>query len=363
MSYEKILRPLLFRLTDPEKIHHNVLEGLRFVSQKKPLYNFIYKICNVKSEILHTKLGRLTLDNPVGLAAGFEKYVRAPLAYPMLGFGFAEIGSITFSEQPGNQKPRLWRLPKDKGLIVFYGLANDGAIKSIKPLSELTTRPVPYGISIAPTTGLDIKVMADDYIKTFLQLHPFADYITFNVSCPNVAKCDAFEQITFIEELVSKAAEEARKNGIEKDLYIKIGPHHSFADLVRIVDICINNGFTGIVATNLIKIKTGINAKSSANELAHPGGISGQLLQGQSDATIQQLYKYSSGKLKIIGVGGVFNAEDAYHKIKLGASAIQLITGFVYGGPLSIKRINEDLAKLLQRDGFKNIADAVGTSA
>lgn len=363
MTYQKIIRPLLFRLTDPEKIHHAVIKGMNLVSRNNFLYNQIYKRCNVKNEKLTTKLGKLTLDNPVGLAAGFDKYIDAPLAYPMLGFGFAELGSITYSEQPGNPKPRLWRIPKDKGIIVFYGLSNSGAIKSTKRLSEITTRPLPYGINIASTTGLEIKDMADDYIKTFLQLHPFGDYITFNVSCPNVAKCDAVEQITFIEELAEKVSETARQNNIQKDLYIKIGPHHSSAELVRIVEVCLKNGITGIIATNLIKIRAGLETKSEAVELAHPGGISGKLLQSQSDATIQQLYQYSKGQLKIIGLGGIFTAEDAYQKIKLGASAVQLVTGFIYGGPLAIKRINEGLIKLLERDGFRNISDAVGTSS
>ena len=363
MIYEKILKPILFRFTDPEKIHHTVLEGMRVVSRQKTLYNYFYNICNIKDPRLKTKIGSVEFENPVGLAAGFEKYIRAPLAYPMLGFGFAELGSITYSAQPGNPKPRLWRIPEDQGLIVYYGLSNDGAVKTSEYLSELPVHPIPYGLSIAPTTGLELKEMADDYIKTLLQLHPFADYITFNVSCPNVARCEAFAQVTFIEELVQKVARVASEQNIKKDFFIKIGPHHSATDLIRIANICIASGFTGIVATNLIKIRSGIETKTPTEKMSHPGGISGKLLQAQSDSVIRELYKYCGDKLKIIGVGGIFTAEDAYRKIKLGASAVQVITGFIYGGPLTIKNINRGLSRLLANDGHKNIADAVGIDA
>ena len=360
MFYEKIARPLLFRYTDAESIHDLVVKGLSITSRQKPLYDFLYKKLNNGDERLRVNLGKLSLPNPVGLAAGFDKYISAPLAYPMLGFGFVELGSITFSEQPGNPKPRLWRLPKDGGLIVNYGLSNAGAIKTTPPLSALVKRAIPYGVSIAPTTGLELAHMADDYIRTLKQLHPFADYITLNVSCPNVAKCDMFAQVSFIEELVHKVRLAMNEEKISKDIFIKIGPHHSESDLRRIVNACLANGFTGIIATNLLKIRAGLNFKSNSAQLDHPGGISGGLLQAESDAKISQIYQESQGKLQIIGVGGIFTAEDAYRKIKLGASAVQLITGFVYGGPLIIKKLNDGISKLLLRDGFKNISEAVG---
>ena len=320
----------------------------------------MYKKLNTGDERLKTSLGKLTLPNPIGLAAGFDKHVSAPFAYPMLGFGFAELGSITYSEQPGNPLPRLWRLPKDKGLIVNYGLSNSGAIKTTSPLSSLIYRAIPYGLSIAPTTGLEINEMADDYVKTLKQLHPFADYITLNVSCPNVAKCEMFAQISFIEELAHKVRLTMNEEKINKDIFIKIGPHHSETELRRIVNACITNDFTGVIATNLIKIRAGLKLLSDSVALDHPGGISGGPLQAESDAKISQIYRESQGKLAIIGVGGIFTAEDAYRKIKLGASAVQLITGFIYGGPLAIKKINSGLLELLARDGYKNISEAVG---
>lgn len=362
MIYKNIIRPVVFKITDAEKIHHVVINSMGFVSRRKALCNFLQKQIAVVDPRLHTKLGRLELANPVGLAAGFDKYIEAPLAYPMLGFGFAELGSITGEGQPGNPKPRLWRLPEDQGIIVYYGLSNYGSVKTA-PLLTKFSRSIPYGVSIAPTTGLKISEMADDYLRSLLLLHPLADYITLNVSCPNVAAADEFSQISFIIELVQKVSAALKQNNIQKDIFIKIGPHHSEADLGKIVEACLQYDLTGIVATNLIKNRTVIQPHSPKSRLDHPGGISGAMLREHSNRVVRQIYKMSGGKLKTIGVGGIFTAEDAYQKIKCGASAVQIITGFIYGGPLIVREINQGLLKLLERDGLKSIGEAVGREA
>ncbi len=363
MIYEKILRPLLFLFTDPESIHRWVIKALGIVSRQKPLYNLLHNFLSSTDPRLATRLGSLELKNPVGLAAGFDKYLEAPRAYPMLGFGFAELGSITYSEQAGNPRPRLWRLPKDKGLIIFYGLANAGAKKTAELFSQIKGHPTPYGISLAPTNGLKVEKMVEDYVKSLLELHQYADYITLNVGCPNVASCTTFTQIYFIEELLGAVDKTLKDHHIKKDVFIKIGPDYTRDELSQIIAICLAHHITGVIATNLIKNRDAIKFKSSAVELSHPGGISGLTLQRQSDTIIKQLYQESQGRLKIIGVGGIFTAEDAYRKIRLGASAVQIITGFIYGGPFIVKKINDGLIKLLERDGYKNIAEAVGKDA
>lgn len=360
MLYTNIIRPLLFRFSDPEKIHHLTISGLNLVSRIPWLYWLVNKKCYATDARLRVRLGRLTLDNPVGLAAGFDKYIDAPLAYPMLGFGFAELGSITNAEQPGNPRPRLWRLPKDRGLIVYYGLANGGADKTARQLERLTNHSIPYGISIAPTTGVPLEKMADEYQKAFLKVYAYADYITLNVSCPNVASCDIFSQLSFIEDLLHQIASMVRERGIHKDIFLKIGPSHTDAELARLVQACVENKITGIIAANLLKNRAVTTFKSSAEEVNHPGGVSGTLVRDLSDHTISQIYRLANGRLKIIGVGGIFTAEDAYHKIKKGANVVQIITGFVYGGPLAVQRINKGLLKLLQHDGFDSIEQAVG---
>ncbi len=363
MIYEKILRPILFLLTDPENIHHWVVKALRIVSLQKPIYNILHKFLASDDPRLITKLGSLELGSPVGLAAGFDREFEAPLAYAMLGFSFAEFGSVSYAAQGGNPRPRLWRIPKDKGLIVFYGLENKGAAYLADAMSKLPSHPIPYGVSITPTNGTTVEKASENYIQSLLEVHKFCDYITLNLGCPSVASCSSFSQVYFVEELIGIIASTLKKHHINKDIFLKIGPDYNPEELATIVATCLEHNITGIIATNLIKFRDALPFRSSAVELSHPGGISGQMLQRQSDAVIKQIYQQSQGRLKIIGVGGVFTAEDAYRKIKLGASAIQIFTGFIYGGPLIVRKINNGLTKLLERDGFKNISEAVGQDA
>ncbi len=359
MFYEKILRPILFK-TDPEKIHHFIIWGLSLVSSIKLLASLIRKYLNVSDPILATKIGNLKFANPIGLAAGFDKNITAPLAYEMLGFGFAELGSVTYKKQPGNPKPRLWRIPKDKGLIVYYGLANCGVDQVVEKITKTKNNLIPLGLSIAPTTGLSIVEMADDYVHSFEKLFSLVDYITLNVSCPNVAGCDQIAQVSFIKELTEKINNFKNKSNSTIDIFIKIGPDMTVNQYDEIVDVCIKNNITGIVSTNLIKNRSNIKPISSKEEMNHPGGISGKLVGNKNLDIIKHLYRRADGKVKIIGVGGIFSAQDAYEKIKAGASALQLITGFIYGGPTTIRNINKGLIELLKKDGYKNIEEAVG---
>ena len=359
MFYQKIIRPILFKIY-PERIHHIVIAILSVISSLPIIYSLIRRKLFISEPILQTKIGNLFFKNPIGLAAGFDKDITAPLAYPMLGFGYTELGSVTYSAQAGNPKPRLWRIPADSGLIVYYGLCNRGVLAAIKQLKKIKTHLVPYGLSIAPTTGLKLEEMADDYLKSFVLLAPLADYITLNVSCPNVANNDLFSQISFIRELTHKVDEFKKANNLAVDIFLKIGPDMEKEQYEEIVEICVSSGITAIIATNLIKKRDQIRANSAVEKLNHPGGISGKLLAQKSNEVIKILYRAARGRLKIIGVGGVFCAADAYGKIKSGASAIQLITGFIYGGPLTIRQINLELAKLLQADGFRNVDEAVG---
>jgi len=331
------------------------------LASRWPIFrNFVARLLRVRDERLKVNIGRLTLDNPVGLAAGFDKNVEAPMAYSMMGFGFAELGSITNQEQEGNPKPRLWRLPKDKSLIVYYGLANCGSSKAKARLANLDHHPIPFGISIAPSTAIESSQMADDYVKTFLELYPLADYVTLNVSCPNVARCDVFTQISFVEELLKKITDTMKGRGINKDIFVKIGPDMEWDDLDRVIDACVIYGVAAVIVTNLVKDRSAIVSKSTREELNHPGGVSGKLIFDKSNEVIKHVYKRAGDKLKIIGVGGVFTAEDAYEKIKCGATAVQLITGWIYGGPLTIRSINKGLLGLLEGQGANNIVDIVG---
>ncbi len=359
MIYEKIIRPIFFRF-DPEKVHNFVVHLMGWAGRNRLVRRALALFLGKSSSVLETKLGGLKLKNPVGLAAGFDKKVEALEFYPALGFGFAEIGSITNRPVPGNPKPRLWRITEDTGLIVYYGLYNLGAQVSKQKLLKVSQRDIPYGLSIAPTVDVPLEEMINDYLKTFETLAPVADYITFNVSCPNVASCNHFTQVTFIVDLIKAVALKKKEIVCVKEIFFKIGPDLSFTDLDPIIDACLQNGITGIVATNLVKNRQGIQFKSSTEKLNHPGGISGLIVQKKSDEIIRYIYKKSEGKLKIIGLGGILSAEDAYRKIRLGASAVQIFTGFIYNGPAFVRTINRQLTRFLKRDGFKNMSEAIG---
>jgi len=359
MLYEKFFRPILFK-TDPEWIHNFVIFGLSLISRIPVVSNIIAKYFNVNDSSLVTSIGKVKLNNPVGLAAGFDKNIIAPLSYNMLGFGWVEFGSVTFSGQPGNPKPRLWRLPKDSSLIVYYGLYNIGAQKVLEKIKKIKDYKIPFGISIAPTTGLEISEMTVDYLRSFEILYPHVDFITLNVSCPNVAGCDLFVQISFIRELTTAVNNFKKAHNSDLDIFVKIGPDMNNEQYDEIVDICLANNVTAIIATNLIKKRENVESLSSPEIMSHPGGISGKLLKERSNEVIRHLYVRANGRLKIIGLGGIFSAQDAYDKIKCGASAIQLITGFIYNGPWTMKNINKGLVELLKKDGYKNISEAVG---
>ncbi len=363
MLYQHLIRPLLFRFTDPEKIHSTTIQLLDQASKNYFINQTCKKIFQVQDKKLNILLGNLKLENPIGLAAGFDKHISAPLAYPMLGFGWAELGSITYSAQAGNPKPRLWRIPNDKGLIVHYGLANDGATETLKRFSKIGAHTIPYGISIAPTNGLLGEAMINDYLKTFQMAEREADYITFNVSCPNVVGESIFTQMSFMRDLLISVSQRQKLNRKPKDIFIKISSGMNENDLSKIVEYSLQAGITGIIATNLLKDRKNTPFASSSASLNHPGGISGKHLQATSTQTIRTLYRLAKGKLCIVGVGGIFTAEDAYEKIKAGATAVQVITGFIYGGPETIHSINTGLLKLLKKDGFKNISEAIGAEA
>ncbi|MEK7139464.1 MAG: quinone-dependent dihydroorotate dehydrogenase [Patescibacteria group bacterium] len=359
--YSRLIRPVLFWF-DPEKIHTVVIWGLNLVSRLPLIAPLITRFCRVETPTLNTRLGELLIANPIGLSAGFDKYIAAPLAYQMLGFGFAELGSITNQPQPGNPKPRLWRLPADQGLIVHYGLNNDGAAVSAQRLLRASNRGISCGISIAVSAACSPAEMVGDYIAAWRKIWVVANYITFNVSCPNVTTQAVVQQVSFITTLLAAIRREMDGQFCTMPTFIKLGPDLPISDLDIILDAAMSNRITGIVATNLAKDRAKLkNIKSQPKQLDHPGGISGRLIRDISTEMIRHIDTYSRGRLTIIGVGGVFNAADAYAKIRAGASAVQIITGFIYGGPLTVRRINRELLQLLRRDGFDNITEAIGS--
>lgn len=351
MFYQKIIKPILFKI-DPEIIHNFTIWGLSFFSKSKILNKLLKSQLNYTSPRLRQKLFGLKFKNPVGLSAGLDKNGLAINTWSALGFAWAQIGSITYTPQSGNKKPRLWRLPQDKGLVVYYGLANKGAEEIARQLQKKTGL---ISASLAKSNIVPMDKAADDYQASFEIVSDYADIITINLSCPNVENFQGLQSKELLEPILAKIKS---INHHKKPIWLKIGQDLSRTELDDIIYLCKKYQIDAIVACNLSKTRDHLNLISKHKD--KPGGVSGQKIAAKVNKIIAYLYQNSEGKYKIIGVGGIFDGEDAYTKIKAGANLIQLITGLIYNGPMAVKKINSQLERLLAKDNFKHISEAVG---
>jgi dihydroorotate dehydrogenase len=364
MIYKTLVRPLMF-LRDAEKTHEQTIAWL---ARAAFLEGVLAKFFSVDDDRLKVRLGSLTFANPVGLAAGFDKNGVAIKTWPGFGFGFVEIGAITAQAQPGQPKPRLFRLPDDDALINRLGFNNEGAEAIGAKLKALRSNgralKIPLGINIGRTKVVATKDAAADYLFTFERLFPHGDYFTLNVSSPNTPELRDLQQkehlAMLLETIQAKNRELARRSGInEKPIFVKIDPDMELKQVEEIVAAAEAEKIAGIVATNA----SAFLRENLTTRVDEPGGLSGKPLRARATAFIRHIYKQTRGAMPIIGAGGIFTAEDAYEKIQAGASAVQILTGFVYEGPGAVKRINRGLLRLIERDGFKNISAAVGSAA
>lgn len=357
MIYQKIIRPLFF-LIDAEKIHDIATIAGNITGKIGPLKYLLSVFYNYKHPALVQTIDGIKYQNPLGLAAGFDKDANLTQALPHMGFGFEEIGSVTALPCKGNAKPRLWRLPKHKSLVVYYGLKNDGAEAIANKLSKLTFE-FPLGISIAKTNckaTAEEAVAIEDYYQSFITLRDHADFVTINISCPNAYGGLPFTDKDMLDRLLTKL------DTVEfnKPRYIKVSPDLTEEQIDDLIETADKHKINGFVISNLVKDRNKLNILESEFAKVGNGGISGKPIVKESNRVIKHVYKKTQGKYTIMGCGGVFNAEDAYEKIKAGASLIQLITGMIYEGPGMMKRTNKGLIKLLKRDGYNNISQAVG---
>ncbi|MDO8504420.1 MAG: quinone-dependent dihydroorotate dehydrogenase [Candidatus Liptonbacteria bacterium] len=357
--YEKLIKPILF-LFDPERVHDF------FVDLGEALGDFwagrwlVGMFCEYSHPSLRMRVAGIEFENPIGLAAGFDKDVRLTQIIPLVGFGFMEVGAVTRYPYAGNDGLRLARLPDDQSLIVYYGLKNIGAEAVQKKLDNLRFK-IPVGINIAKTNRADIKgeKSTEDYASTYRMLGGRFAYVTLNVSCPNAQDGCMFQEPKLLDTLLTAISKEKKACPV----FLKISSHLSSGEVDDILAVVQKYGFVdGFVVGNLSKRREALNLKSSADRLNSipQGGISGRPVRELSTNLIRRIYRKTKGKYAIIGLGGVFTAEDAYEKIKAGASLVQIITGLIYRGPTAVKKINMGLVKLLKRDGYSNIAEAVG---
>ena len=309
----------------------------------------------VTSPCLRTTLAGLTLPNPVGLAAGFDKNATALRPLSRAGFGFLEVGAATPRPQPGNPKPRLFRLREDRAVINRFGFNNDG-MEAIA--ARLANRPRDAVIGLNLGANKDSDNRAGDFAKVLACCAAHLDFATVNVSSPNTERLRDLQGKEALSALLAGVIE--TRNGLERRLpiFLKIAPDLSDAEIADVAEVALTSGIEGLIATNTTLDRDGLTSAHRGEK----GGLSGAPLFEKSTRVLAQLYRATEGKLPIIGVGGIASAEDAYTKIKSGASAVQLYSALTYQGLGLVPQIANGLDALLKRDGYANVSEAVGTA-
>lgn len=358
-----LIRPLFF-LLPPETAHRAAFAGLESIQSAGWLRRRIANTCDHRSDQLRTRVFGLEFANPVGLAAGFDKDARLLPMWRALGFGFAEIGTVTPLPQTGNPQPRLFRLPSDEALINRMGFNNDGA-QAIRERLVFLLRTgrwprFPIGINLGKGRETPLEKAAEDYLLVLDAFLELGDYFVVNISSPNTPGLRELQGKSRLDELLAAVQERNRTRckPQTRPLLVKVAPDLEWAQLDDLLELCAKHGVAGVVATNTTLSRDGLRSPTP-----EPGGLSGKPLRERSTEFIRRIHRQMKGKLPIVGAGGIFTAADAYEKIRAGASLVQVYTGFVYEGPLLTRKINEGLSGLLQRDGFRNVSEAVGVES
>ena len=355
MLYRRVLRPALFRAAagDAEAIHERMLALLARVSRSPAATAALARAAALAVPIPATAAPRevfgLRFPNPVGLAAGFDKNAVAVPALAALGFGFVEIGTVTEHAQPGNPRPRLFRLPDDAALINRMGFNNAGAAAVAARLAQLPRpsgpRQVPLGISLGKSKVTPLDEAVGDYLASLDLLYPYADYFAVNISSPNTPGLRALHERERLDALLAalttrlgeRAAAERRP--APKPLLVKVAPDLDDAALEEVVAVALARGTSGLIAVNTTVAREGLGLRAPEALLAETGGLSGRPLLARALAVVARLHTLAGERLPIVGCGGIFTPDDARRMLDAGASLVQLYTGFIYEGPLVARRI------------------------
>ena len=342
---ERLALAAMYRI-DPETGHGLAIRALQL--------GLTPKTGPVTSPRLQTTLAGLSLTNPIGLAAGFDKNATAVAPLLQSGFGFIEVGAATPKPQSGNDKPRLFRLREDAAAINRFGFNNDGAEAIANRLARRSDSGI-VGLNLGANKTTQDK--AADFSKVLERCAPYIDFATVNVSSPNTEKLRDLQGKAALASLLSDVMQTRATLERPLPVFLKIAPDLNRADLEDIAEVATTSGISGIIATNTTLSREGLRSA----ERDQQGGLSGQPLFERATRILAQLGRMTEGTIPLIGVGGVSNAEQAYAKICAGASAVQLYTALVYGGLSLASQIARDLDRLLEQDGFASVADAVGT--
>ncbi|WP_016951507.1 quinone-dependent dihydroorotate dehydrogenase [Anabaena sp. PCC 7108] len=370
--YQAVINPFLFTLvkTDPEWLHQQTIRSCSWLSKASYhpsvswLNNRLQKALCLDNTTLEQNLFGLNFPNPVGLSAGFDKDGLAAGIWSSFGFGFAELGTVTYHAQPGNPPPRLFRLPLDQAALNRMGFNNSGAAAMAARLEsgqQELTRSVPIGINLGKSKITPLVAAAADYLESFRLLKDLGDYFVVNVSSPNTPGLRSLQDAAMLSQILDVLQTE---NNSQKPLFVKIAPDLEWEAIADIIHLAKTYKLAGIIATNTTisreGLKTQVIDQTGKSPQEEAGGISGAPLRQRSTEVIRFIYQQTQGEIPIIGVGGIFTAEDAWEKITAGACLIQVYTGWIYEGPMMVRRILTGLLTKLEENGLTSISQAIG---
>jgi len=363
-TYRHLVRPFLF-CQDAERIHNRTIRALGWVG-RSPTASTCLRLLYDPADLAVNLCG-LRFPNPVGLAAGMDKNAEALPAWSALGFGFTELGAVTWHPQPGNPAPRVFRAIADEAIVNRMGFNNAGAEKVADVLAEWRRSgrwpQHPVGINLGKSKITPLDKAAEDYAKSFRVLLPHLDFFVVNVSSPNTPNLRQLQDKTQLSEILAALQEvqqAVRNQTSPKPVLVKVAPDLSFEALDDIIELATPRHIAGVVATNTTIARPKAGSPRLETIYAETGGLSGRPLRQRSTEVIQHLFKQTRGALPIIGVGGVFNTTDAWEKITAGASLVQVYTGLVYEGPGIASSIIRGLRRQLEKVGLSDLKDAVG---
>jgi dihydroorotate dehydrogenase len=346
--YKVLIRPLLFMLS-PERAHHFTFAMLNFLGAIPGVSAVLRSLFTIHHPSLERKVLGLTFPNPIGLAAGFDKDARLIDELATFGFGFIEIGTLTPKAQPGNEKPRLFRLPADRALINRMGFNNEGALTAVARLKRRSSNII-VGGNIGKNKTTPNERAEEDYISCLETLYPYVDYFVVNVSSPNTPGLRDLQEKEPLRKLMERVVTFTRARDKTKPVLLKIAPDLTKEQLDDAIDIMRSTGTAGVIATNTTVSRLGLATPTATVEAIGAGGLSGRPVRELSTDVIRYLREKLGPGYPIIGVGGIMSPEDAVEKLQAGADLVQVYTGFVYEGPGFVRRINQEILRDFQAE-------------
>jgi len=374
--YKALVGHFLFTLvkTDPEWLHKQTISSLNWLAKtsyypaNNCLNHLLYQSLSLQNPRLEQTILGMKFPNPLGLAAGFDKNGVGASLWHNFGFGFAELGTVTYHPQPGNPPPRLFRLPLDQAALNRMGFNNSGAVAMAARLTEAKQHlihpiPIPIGINLGKSKITSLELAARDYLESFQLLKDLGDYFVVNVSSPNTPGLRSLQDAAMLSQILDVIQQD---NNAKKPVFVKIAPDLEWEAISDIINLAKTYQIAGLIATNTTisreGLKTQIIAKTGKSPQEEAGGISGKPVRDRSTEIIRYIYQQTQGQMPIIGVGGIFTAEDAWEKITAGACLVQTYTGWIYEGPMMVHRILAGLLTKLEENGLTSISQAIGIS-